>query len=418
MPNLVETFHNFEPLTQFLFWIMLFLAVPHACERLRTPPVLGFILLGWLLGPHGMAMLHPEGPVSRLGSELGVGLLLFFIGFEIDFSILKRAGAQVAFFGITTFCLPLAAGFAVARAAGFDTNASVLIGSLLASHTLIAYPVVERAKLVSRTCVVATSGATVFTDVMAMVVLAICLLVHQTGFKPRVVLEHLAQIAVFVPLMIFGVSWLIRLVVRHLKPRSEAQLLLFFVLVAGASQAATLFGIDGIVGAFMAGIAARRAIGTEEPAHVLKVISNTFLIPAFFLATGMLIDPGVLVQTLRSQPLLALGLAAALLVGKYLAAAGTGLIWKYSRAEVGLTWSLTLPQVAATLAATTVAFRTVNAAGQPLISHDVLNAVLLLVVLTSLGAPLLTHRFARRLAGDAAAPQPIAEPRPLPPPTA
>lgn len=275
---------------------------------------------------------------------------------------------------------------------------------------------VERAGLVTRTCVVATSGATVFTDVMAMIVLAICLLVHQTGFKPQVVMEQLAQIVVFVPPMICGVSWLIRFVVRHLKPRSQAQLLLFFVLVAGASQAVTLFGIDGIVRAFMVGIAARRAIGSDGPAHVLKVISNTFLIPAFFIATGMLIGPAGLVQTLRHQPLLALGLAAALLLGKFVAAAITGLIFKYSRAEIGLTWSLTLPQVAATLAATTVAYRTVNAAGQPLIPRDVLDAVLLLVVLTALGAPLLTQVYARRLAGETAPAPATAERQPVPPP--
>lgn len=108
----------------------------------------------------------------------------------------------------------------------------------------------------------------------------------------------------------------------------------------------------------------------------------------------------MLVEALRSQPLFALGLAAALLVGKFLAATATGLLFKYSRAYVELTWSLTLPPAAATLAATTVADRTLNAAAQPLISHDVLNAVLL-VVLTSLGALLLTQRFARQLAPEA-----------------
>jgi Kef-type K+ transport system membrane component KefB len=88
------------------------------------------------------------------------------------------------------------------------------------------------------------------------------------------------------------------------------------VLVAGGSEAATLFGLDGIVGAFMAGIAARRAIGREEPTHVLKVVSNTFLIPAFFMATGMLIQPSVLLDTLQHQPLLALGLTAALVAAE------------------------------------------------------------------------------------------------------
>jgi hypothetical protein len=57
-------------------------------------------------------------------------------------------------------------------------------------------------------------------------------------------------------------------------------------------------------------------------------------------------------------------------------------------------WSLTLPQVAATLAATLVAYRTFNAAGQPLLDSRMLNAVLIMVLVTSVLGPLLTQRFA------------------------
>jgi Kef-type K+ transport system membrane component KefB len=402
----ITTFQQFQPLNQFLAWIVLFLIVPGLCERLRLPPVLGFIFLGWALGPHGVGLLDPDSILSRVGAELGVGLLLFFVGFEIDFSLLKRARAQVAVFGIATFFLPLVAGTLVARAAGFDLNAAVLIGSLLASHTLLAYRVVERAGLVGRLSVVATAGATVFTDVMAMVVLAVCLLIHQTGFSGRAIALQLAQIAVFVPLMLFGASWLIREVHRRWKLRRETRLIAFLILVAGGSEAATLFGIDGIVGAFMAGIAARRAVEVEDPAQTLKVLSNAFLIPAFFLTTGMLVKPGLLIETLRTEPALSLGLAAGLVAGKFLAAWITGMLFRYPTAEIGLTWSLTLPQVAATLAATTVAYRTVNAAGIPLIPHEVLNAVLVLVVLTSIGGPLATQRFAEKLAPGPAPPAP------------
>jgi Kef-type K+ transport system membrane component KefB len=198
--------------------------------------------------------------------------------------------------------------------------------------------------------------------------------------------------------MVFGASWVIKQIAKRIRPGRSATLLLFFVLVAGASELATLFGLDGIVGAFMAGIAARRALTTEEPAHELKVLSNTFLIPAFFIATGMLIQPAVLIETLRQQPVLALGLAAALIAGRFVAAFIVGKLFRYSSAEIGLCFSLTLPQVAATLAATTVAYRTLNIAGQPLVSHEVLNAILVLVVLTSIGGPLLTQWFVRKLA--------------------
>lgn len=411
MHDAIAAFQSLEPLNQFLGWIALFLIVPSLCEKLRLPPVLGFIFLGWLLGPNGIGMLDPNRTLTRIGAELGVGLLLFFVGFEIDFSLLKRARLQVAVFGVATFGLPLAAGATVARALGLGWNASILIGSLLASHTLLGYRIVDRAGLLGRSSVVATAGATVFTDISAMIVLAICLLVHQTGFSAQRIALQFAQIAVFIPLMLLGASWLIRYIGTRWKPGHETRLLLFLILVAGASEAASLFGIDGIVGAFLAGIAARRAVVVEEPAQSLKLIGNTFLIPAFFLTTGMLIQPVLLAETLRTQPLLSLGLAGGLFAGKFLAAWITGMLFRYPRADIGLTWSLTLPQVAATLAATTVAYRTVNAAGVPLIPHEVLNAVLVLVVITSIGGPLLTQRFADRLKGETAAtgPAPAAD---------
>jgi Kef-type K+ transport system membrane component KefB len=118
-------------------------------------------------------LLDPDATSTRVASELGVGLLLFFVGFEIDFSILRKGRFQVAFSGLAVFLLPLTAGYLVAHAVGFATNAAVLIGSLLASHTLLAYPIVDKAGLRGTLGVVATTGATVFTAVAAMAVLAL-----------------------------------------------------------------------------------------------------------------------------------------------------------------------------------------------------------------------------------------------------
>lgn len=401
----VEFFTHLAPFTRFLLWLLLFLLVPLLCERARIPGVIGFLIAGLILGPTGIGLLRPDTPLTQLISELGVALLLFFIGYDIDFSKLRQAKAQVLWFGLLTFGLPLAMGYAIARGCGYTVNASLLIGSLIASHTLLAYPVAARLGLGERLSVMATSGATVFTDIAAMLVLAVCLVTHRRGFSVAALDMQMLQVAIFIPLVIFGGRWVLSWLLARMH-RDESRLMILFLAVACATQAAELFGLDGIVGAFLAGIAARQATPHPGNAGVLKVLSDTFLIPAFFMVTGMLLHPIEALRTFVEQPLLAFGLLAALLLAKLLAAIGVGLPFRYSRNEIGLVWSLTLPQVAATLAAATVADKTVNSAGRPLIDLPVLNVILMLVVLTSLGAPLLTQRFADRMTGSQPRPDP------------
>lgn len=403
----VEFFTHLAPFTRFLLWLLLFLLVPLLCERARIPGVIGFLIAGLILGPAGIGLLRPDTPLTQLISELGVALLLFFIGYDIDFSKLRQAKAQVLWFGLLTFGLPLAMGYAIARGCGYTVNASLLIGSLIASHTLLAYPVAARLGLGERLSVMATSGATVFTDIAAMLVLAVCLVTHRRGFSVAALDMQMLQVAIFIPLVIFGGRWVLSWLLACMH-RDESRLMILFLAVACATQAAELFGLDGIVGAFLAGIAARQATPHPGNAGVLKVLSDTFLIPAFFMVTGMLLHPIEALRTFVEQPLLAFGLLAALLLAKLLAAIGVGLPFRYSRNEIGLVWSLTLPQVAATLAAATVAYKTVNSAGRPLIDLPVLNVILMLVVLTSLGAPLLTQRFADRLTDAHRRPEPSA----------
>lgn len=396
----VDAFLSLAPFTRFVLWLLFFLILPLICERLRVPGVLGFLVMGFLLGPTGFNLLQPELPIAQLAAELGVALLLFFVGYDIDFALLKRARTQVIVFGVLTFSLPMAMGYYVARSCGYGVNAALLIGSLIASHTLLAYPILNRLGIVQRVSVMVASGATVFTDVAAMLVLAICLITHERGFSVGAIELQLLQIAVFIPAIVIGGPWVLRRILARMK-RDESRIIVFFLAVAVASQAAELFGLDGIVGAFLAGIAVRQAAPESRNAGVMKLISDTFLIPAFFLTTGMLLHPIDALLTFVQQPVLAFGLLFALLGGKGLAAMALAPLFRYTRSEVGLVWSLTLPQVAATLAAATVAHRTLNPAGEPLVDGPVLNVILMLVVLTSLGAPLFTQRVGIGLQAEA-----------------
>jgi Kef-type K+ transport system membrane component KefB len=169
------------------------------------------------------------------------------------------------------------------------------------------------------------------------------------------------------------------------------------MLVAAAAVAAEAIHLEGIIGAFLAGLAVNAAARNSEAKHELEFIGNHLFIPAFFLTIGLLIDLPVFADTLVTHFWLALGIVGGLIGSKYMAAEVARRLFGYSRTQ-GLTmWSLSLPQVAATLAAALVAYNTTNAAGERLIGEPVLNSVIVLLVVTSVLGPILTEQFAKHL---------------------
>src|SRR6516162_4001347 len=178
-----------EPLVQlpllvrFALVLAIFLLVPPLCRRLRLPPAVGLLLAGVALGPSGLHTLPDAAPVAEFFAEIGVLLLMFFAGLEIDLSQFRRTGVRSLAFGSLTFSIPLVIGAAVGLLAGYGGLAAVLIGSLMASHTLLGFPIVQRLKLVTDEPVAVTIGGTVFTDLASLLVLAICLPIHTAGFS-------------------------------------------------------------------------------------------------------------------------------------------------------------------------------------------------------------------------------------------
>jgi len=169
------------------------------------------------------------------------------------------------------------------------------------------------------------------------------------------------------------------------------------LLVAVAAVGAEAIHLEGIIGAFLAGLAVNTATRHSEAKHELEFIGNHLFIPVFFLTIGFLIDIRTFANTLVEQFGLVFGIVGGLIGSKYLAAEVARRAFGYTRLE-GLTmWSLSIPQVAATLAAALVAYNTTDAAGERLIGEPVLNSVIVLLVVTSVLGPILTERFAKQL---------------------
>ena len=189
----------------------------------------------------------------------------------------------------------------------------------------------------------------------------------------------------------------------------EGQFLVMLLVVAIAAVGAEAIHLEGIIGAFLAGLALNRAVQESRAKHELEFLGNTLFIPMFFITVGFLIDVRVFAATLMAHLGLVVAIVGGLILSKLLAALLARRAFGYSRDQGLVMWSLSLPQVAATLAAALVAYEAKDAQGRRLIDEPVLNSVIVLMVVTSVLGPILTEQFGKSLKAAGQTSRPLLE---------
>ncbi len=387
-------------LAKFAVGMIIFVGVPRLSRLARLPEAVGLLLAGVVIGPYVLGVFGQHRPIAEFFADLGKLLLMFFAGLEIDLALFRRAQRRSTIFGLATTTVPLLLGAGVGLALGYTMIAAIVIGSLLASHTLLGLRAVTDLGLGGREPIVVTVGATVMSDTLSLVVFAVCVSTFTTGFSLGGMALLIGEIVAYILVVLFGVSRVAAWLLAKVEDQEEAYFVIMLAVMAVAGVAAQAIQLPGIVGAFLAGLAVN-ASARGKPASVkLGFIAKSLFIPCFFVVTGFLINPVTFVTGIRDNFLLVGGLVGALLIGKWIAAEGAGRAFGYSPAARGTVWSLTLPQVAATLAAALVAFNTFDRAGHRLIDQGLLNAVLVLMLTTAILGPVLTDRFAPRMLAD------------------
>lgn len=386
-------FFKEEPIVSFAILLAVILAVPPFFERLQLPGLVGLLVAGVVLGPSGLKLFQNDSETMKLLSDIGLIYLMFVAGLEVELEQFHKTKHRSAVFGSYTFLVPMITGIAIGRIFNFDWNASVLIGSLLASHTLLAYPIVSRLGVVNNEAVTVTIGATIFTDVGALLVLAICLGVHQGDFSPAKLALLIGGLAAYTAICLFGIDRLGREFFRRSGDEEGKQFLFVLLALFLAAVGAQLIGVEKIVGAFLAGLAVNGVVGDGPVKEKILFVGSVLFIPIFFVDMGLLIDVPTFIRSLTNPQSLGLTIAIVLgLIGsKFGAAFLAKQTYRYPWRETIVMWSLSLPQVAATLAATLVAYRA------QLINEEVLNSVIVLMLITSTLGPVITARFAPEL---------------------
>ena len=379
---------------QLIILAIIIIAGPLIAERFKLPGMIGLVLGGLILGPYVLNWLR-EGSLDALGG-IGLLFLMFMAGVELDLNLFQRYRSVAITFGLITFTLPFLFNIGASIALGLSLMGAILMGSVWASHTLVAYGDVRQAGLASNKAVAVTVGATVITDTLSLIVLAVVSAIAGGGESGGEVNPAFIVVKLVLGLIVL-VGYCLYLLPRFGRwffSGLGQDRLLRFVFVIGALSSAgflsALVGIEGLVGAFFAGLGLNRLIPNNgQLMERVEFFSASLFVPAFLISVGMLINPRVLF--LPKTMLIALVFFLALGAGKYLAAWLAGRRNKFSSGEIGLMFSLTIAQAAATLASTMVGLRL------GLFGEQIVNAVLLVVlvslILTSVGVNVFSKRI-------------------------
>lgn len=383
---LVAMGHLNGPVLEFLVLFAVILLGPIVVMRFGLPGLIGLVLGGFAIGPHGLELIQAGNQtVPELG-QLGLLYLMFVAGLEIDLHVLSDYRRAAVGLGLLAFSIPGLLGVGVGWALGWSTPAMCLLGALLASHTLLVYPTLQDAGLANDPAVATAVGATVLTDTLALTVLAIVSGSQTASSSIGVVLTELG--VGYVVLIAAGLLVLPRVVdvaMRNWGSDPVARYLVAIVALLAMAMIAQVFGIEGIVGAFFAGLALNRLVPSESPSmERVEFFGTAVFVPVFLVSIGLLLDPAVMFTGSALE--LAAYICAAALIGKGLACwiAGTwlGFTWPQRAAM----YVLTAPQAAATLAVTLIGYEI------GVFGTTVVNAVLVLILVSIVVAAFLTDR--------------------------
>ncbi|MEM6840048.1 MAG: cation:proton antiporter [Cyanobacteria bacterium P01_C01_bin.120] len=390
MEGIQELVSN-NPLVAFTTLLLVSLTLPPLFERLRLPGLVGLLLAGVLLGPSVIGLLDPAGDIEKLFADIGKVYLMFVAALEIDLKEFNRNRDRALMFGGLTFAIPLIGGILLGRLTGSGWVAAVLIGSLLASHTLLAYPIVQRLGVARDEAVTITVGATIFTDIAALLVLAICVSIAGGDFSAGSLTFQLVGLGLYAAAVLFGLDWAGHTYFRQAGDEQGNKFLFILVAVFLAAVGAQVINVDKVVGAFLAGLAVNGVVGDGPVKEKIEFFGSVLFIPFFFVCMGLLLDIPVFLEALTDRLGLTMGIVLTLILTKFLAAAIAGGIFRYRWRQILTMWSLSLPQVAATLAAALVGLQ------EGIITAPVFNAVIVLMLITSLIGSITTSRFASAL---------------------
>lgn len=395
MPDLTQYFPITNPSLIFLLVLVIILLAPIIMGKLRIPHIIGMVLAGVAIGQYGFNILVRDDSFELFG-RVGLYYIMFLAALEMDVEGVKKNKGKLSLFGLLTFAVPFTLTFIMSEwLLGYPTIASLLLGCLMASNTLIAYPIVSRYGQQRKPSVALSVGASMLSLLVALVVLAALVASHngQTG-----VLFWLWFVAKFV-IYCGGLTLLIPKLTRWFLRRYSDAVMQFIFVMAMLFMSAVLsesIGLEGIFGAFLSGLILNRYIPHVSPLmNRIEFIGNALFIPYFLIGVGMLINVRL---AFSDTGVLWVALAITLFgtAGKAIAAYLSALLFRLPLNTSGnMMFGLTSAHAAGAIAIIMVGMRLTTPDGSVLVTGEMLNGVVLMILLTCLISTVVTEQAAQ-----------------------
>lgn len=375
-----------NPVLQFLVILVIILLAPILFNRIRLPHILGLIVAGAVIGPNGINLLLRDSSIILSGTA-GLLYIMFLAGLEIDLVQFKKNSFRSLVFGLYTFIIPMSIGFVAGfYILGFSVNTSILLASLFASHTLIAYPILSKLGVTRNRAVHIAVGGTMITDTLALLVLAVIVGMTVSEVNREFWTRLTVSILVFGSVIIFLFPVITRWFFKQVSD-SVSQYVFVLVMVFLGAFMAEVAGVEAIIGAFLTGLALNRLIpNTSSLMNRIEFVGNAVFIPFFLIGVGMLVDYRVFFADLETIKV-AIVMTAVAITAKFIAAWMTQKTFRLSSDERRIIFGLSNAQAAATLAAVMVGYNVITGTepdGTPirLLNESVLNGSILMILVT------------------------------------
>ena len=382
-----------NPVLVFSLVLFIILLSPILLRKLKIPGIIGLIISGVIIGPHGINFLEQNSAV-KLFSTIGLLYIMFIAGLELDLKQFQRNKNKSLVFGFLTFIIPLTIGFPVCYYfLNYDFTASLLISSMFSTHTMVSYPIVSKFGIAKNEAVAITVGGTILTDTAVLILLAIILSSNsgEGGLSMAFWIRLVASLAVFSGIMFWIIPRVTAWFFQKLESEKTSHYIFVLSVVFFSAFLAELAGVEPIIGAFVAGLVLNKLIPYSSALmNRIEFIGQSIFIPFFLISVGMLVDIKVLFNG-PAAVIIAVTLSVVALIGKWLAASATSYTFWYTADQRKLIFGLSSSHAAATLAVILVGFQT------KIIDENALNGTILLILVTCLVATIVTENAARRI---------------------
>ena len=394
-PDIIEPLIK-DPTLIFFVVLLIILFAPIVMSKLRIPHIIGMVLAGVLIGEHGLNLLQRDISFEVFG-QVGLYYIMFLAGLEMDLESIKKNSKRLVIFGLLTCLVPLILTYVMSISIlGYTSRASFLLGCIMASNTLVAYPIIGRYGLQRNSSVMLSVGSSMLSLFMALVMLAGLVGTFSEDSGWLFWLLFVVKFAAFCAGSILLIPRLTRYFLRRYSDSVMQYIFVIAIMFLSAALSAYI-GLEGIFGAFFSGLILNRYIPHVSPLmNRTEFIGNAIFIPYFLIGVGMLINLRSLTGGAEIWGIVLL-IAFFGTFGKALAAYISALLFRLTKAEAHMMFGLTSAHAAGAIAMVMVGRRLLMDDGTTLADDNMLNGVVIMILVTCVISTLMTERASQEI---------------------